>query len=120
MYLISAISSLKLEFMNIKELEISNPLKSREKKQKGVQSGANGQCRDSIPKKEISKEGREGEVCHCDWQGRCLDAVQVLLGCLPPSASPTSSISSSPISPFDGLPDLIVLYLVPVQWSHSY
>ena len=120
MYLISAISSLKLEFMNIKELEISNQLESREKKQKGVQSGANGQCRDNIPKKEISKEGREGEVCHCDWQGRCLDAVQVLLGCLPPSASPTSSISSSPISPFDGLPDLIVLYLVPVQWSHSY
>ena len=69
----------------------------------------------NIPKKEISKEGREGEVCHCDWQGRCLDAVQVLLGCLPPSASPTSSISSSPISPFDGLPDLIVLYLVPVE-----
>ena len=83
--------------------------------QNGVQSGAYGQCRENIPKKEISKEVREGEVCHCDWQGRCLDAVQVLLGCLPPSASPTSSISSSPISPFDGLPDLIVLYLVPVE-----
>ena len=40
--------------MNIKEQEISNPLKSREKKQKGVQSGANVVT--IFPKKKSAKK----------------------------------------------------------------